>query len=134
VGKNPSIGINATSLRKLAKAAGVTTDWLMGADELRPTRADVLDAGPVEKVLETYPWPESLEPDEMVEVARRLRMEHFKNAEQVPLSYWPVRIRRLIAEVQGRAKDAPTRLVVEDVDLTEESPEVRAHRKKSKKR
>lgn len=126
---------------KLARAADVSVDWLLGESEQikkSPRYIELINesAGVLQlaEVIEHYHWPPTLEPDQASEVIRRVRQDAFKATESLPQSYWRGRVDRLVAEVIGHAKDVPTREPAEDVDLTQESPEVREHRKRAKKR
>lgn len=74
----------------------------------------------------------ALAPDEAAVVLAQLRQEHFKSSEPLPGQYWVGRMKRLIAEAEGRAKEARRR-PAEVVDTTQESPEVRAVRKRPKR-
>jgi hypothetical protein len=75
-----------------------------------------------------------LPPERASVVLELYRGEFFRGAGgNLPPSYWPERLSRLIAEEEGRAKDVHLREAAVAVDLTEESPEVRAARRRPKR-
>lgn len=129
----------------LARIAGVDERYLNATDvddsieEAKAvardgTVAQMMKQDTLEEAVRVFRWPDALEPEQAAEVLRRVRDDAFKASESLPVSYWSGRLRRLANEVLGRAKDVPEREPAEVVDLTQESPEIRAHRAAKKKR
>jgi hypothetical protein len=121
-------------IAKLARAANVSVDYLMGgnAGPTAPVVEAPREASPnLASALEAYPWAEfgTLTPDLARRVVEQVRREAFAGGGvDLPQSYWHARIGRLVDEALGRAKSVTRRADVSDVDLTQESPEVRAHK------
>jgi transcriptional regulator with XRE-family HTH domain len=134
--KGESTTAKVDVIAKLARAAGVTIDYLMGGDAVPVGPTHVEHAVPREAspnlsaALEAFPWGEvDLAPDLARRVVEQVRREAFAGGGvDLPQSYWHARVARLADEVLGRAKSVPRRANVVDVDLNEESPELREHR------
>jgi hypothetical protein len=131
--KGQSTSARLDQVQKLAQAAGVSVDFLMGSDgsDAAPVNNRGRAASPnLAKALEMYPWQtEELTPDLARRVVEQVQSEAFAGGGvDLPQSYWRARIDRLVEEVLGRAKGVHRRPPVSDVDLNEESPEVREHK------
>lgn len=131
-------GLSRTSTAKLARCLGVSFAWLAsgeGEPEAKAvtTEVDAREPTTLDELIEAYDWPGELPPELARAVVEQLRGEHFKNGEHVPFRYFANRLPRLVAEALGRAKDVHQREPVTTVDLTQESEEIRAARKRPKK-
>lgn len=96
---------NMEPVRKLAHAAGVSVDWLMGEKSKKyvvtgPASFCLSEAGGLDQALEAFPWPDDLEPALAAEVIRHAQQDAKEANVPMPQSYWHVRLRRLVAEVQ----------------------------------
>lgn len=126
-------------VRKLADAAEVTVDWLMnmGPPETPRVTIETNFGQPPDDIAQAVARSALdlaiLDAETAGTVITQLAGERFKSTVPLPPDYWRERLKRLIAEAEGRAKDVHHRSPAEVADLTEESPEVRRARKKPKR-
>lgn len=91
-------------LAALARAAGVTVDWLAGESDAPGStgRSSTLRVDPrpsVEQAIQQYEWPSDLPAPQAAEVIRRARAEAQLDAEPLPVGYWLARLPGIVLEV-----------------------------------
>lgn len=124
---------NVDKLELLAKAAGVSLEWLMGkTGEVVTSDTDQRNAGLLDDLKKAVIKPED-SPEIASAIAKELAKQLFKATESLPLAeYWRPRAERVAQEIRGKVFKAAQGLS-EDVDLTQESPEVQRDRKKPRR-
>lgn len=136
--KNPE----GPRLGKISEVTGYTVQWLLTGEGPRKNS----ETAPKQPVVEAEGRPDvetalnaqatalaDLDPEVARSVIKAFREEHFRGVDTMPSDYWPARLKKLIAEATGRAKDVPQREPAMVADLTEESPEIQAARKKPRR-
>ncbi len=131
--RDPTYDPGSSTLKSIAAACGVRADWLLTGDgtmlpERYPPAAPHLmlreqnTAWTLAEFLEGFAWPEDLLPGDASMVVRLIREEFLKATEPIPQSYWHMRIRRLIVEVQRASGSVESGLK----DLADRSSPVRS--------
>lgn len=125
------------SVERYCKALGVGMQWLAyGREEAsvppQPKVETMLGSAALERVLAVYEWPD-VDIAIVDAVVADARTEAFASGQDRPESAWRLRVTQLLRERTGRAKAVPTLPTAEVADLTEESPEIRAGRKRPRR-
>lgn len=123
-------------VEKLARAANVSVDYLLGRSRATASQGDDAGSSPnLRAALEAYPWADhDVVPTVARAVVQQVRSEAFAGGGvDLPQSYWHARIGRLVDEALGRAKVAGRAPARPTVDLSQESPEVREHKAKRRR-
>jgi hypothetical protein len=96
-------------IAKLARAAGVTVEWLMGeSDQREPTRTSM--PAPATSAFEAaqlaYQWP-SMTIEQANEVFQRLEADRAKASPLLPQVFWMAHFDRIVAEIVGATPPSP---------------------------
>lgn len=101
----------ADSVKKYCKALDVTYDWLVFGQEQQPKSEEMIGAGALVNVLDTFDWPQTLSIDVIDDVTAMARREALSDAGKMrPRSVWVARLNQLVrASIEVSVASEPKR-------------------------
>lgn len=129
-----------SSVEAYCRALEVALEWLaygrgpmVATSKSEPRTEVMLGSAALEVVLQRYEWPADFSLDDADAVTADVRSYARASGQDRPESIWKLQIDKAVRERQGRTKSVVRRASATDIDLSEESPEVTAGRKRQKR-